>query len=474
MCRNVSPEDQTKAKFVIIRSAQYKEFPEAFVQLCAGKELPEKSGLKKLSPFLDKAGCLRVGGRLTQADIESDEKNPLIIPRKQHMSVLLIRHYHQQVQHQGRHFTEGAVRSAGFWIVGGKQCISSVIHNCVICRKLRWKTETQEMGDLPKDRLSTQPPFSYVGLDIFGPWSVTARRTRGGHSSSKRWAVLFSCMSTRAIHIELVESMDASSFINALRRFVSIRGPVKQFRSDCGTNFVGACKDLGISSTHCNSAKIQNFLTEHECTWVFNPPRASHMGGSWERLIGVTRRILDSMLMNISSRQLSHEVLSTLMAEVTAIVNSRPLIPVSTDPSFPSILTPATLLTQKVAVPAAPAGEFEESDLYRRQWRQVQHLSEVFWHRWKNQYLSTLQSRRKWCSKRPNLHIGDLVLLKDSQLQRNQWPVGVVTNTFASQDGNVRKVEVKIASGGECKTFLRPITGTVLLLPHAKDRTVEK
>ncbi len=160
---------------------------------------------------------------------------PLILPDHGHITSLLIQHYHKQVEHQGRVFTEGALRAAGFWIIGGKRRISSVIFQCIQCRKLRGRILTQKMSDLPPERLSMDPPFSFVGLDVFGPWVVTSRRTRGGQASSKRWAVLFTCMSTRAIHIEVIESMDNSSFINALRRFFTIRGPAKQLRSDCGT-----------------------------------------------------------------------------------------------------------------------------------------------------------------------------------------------------------------------------------------------
>ena len=120
------------------------------------------------------------------------------------------------------------------------------------------------MADLQADRLSTDPPFTYVGLDVFGPWSVSARRTHGGQANSKRWAVVFVCMSSGAIHIAVLESMDSSSFINALRRFLAIRGPVKQFGSNCGTNFVGACKELQIDSKGCNNEQIENYLTTLE------------------------------------------------------------------------------------------------------------------------------------------------------------------------------------------------------------------
>ncbi|XP_041420360.1 uncharacterized protein LOC121394190 isoform X2 [Xenopus laevis] len=318
------------------------------------------------------------------------------------------------------------------------------------------------MADLPPDRLRTDPPFTHIGLDVFGPWTVCSRRTRGGSADSKRWAVLFTCLNIRAIHIEVIESMDTSSFINSFRRFFAIRGQVKTIRSDRGTNFVGACRELGISS-NLNYEEIESFLSKQEVCWIFNPPHASHMGGVWERMIGVARRILDSMLLQLPSK-LSHEVLITLMAEVTAIVNSSPLTPVSSDPEDPQILTPATLLTQKFASYPVPSGNFDGKDLYKRQWRQVQSLAKVFWDRWRKQYLSTLQVRRKWQSDRPNINTGDLVLLKDQHTKRNEWPMGRVTKTFPDKDGKVRKVEIKIARDGSSTLFFRPVTELILLL----------
>ena len=137
-------------------------------------------------------------------------------------------------KHQARHFTLGLIRSSGFWIVGSKRAVNSTINNYIKCTKLRGRQQMQKMANFPIDRLTPAPPFSYGGLDIFGPWLVSARRTRGGMAISKRWAVLFTCLTTRAIHIEVIESMDASCFINALRRFLALRGPAVQLRSDCG------------------------------------------------------------------------------------------------------------------------------------------------------------------------------------------------------------------------------------------------
>ncbi|XP_027882064.1 uncharacterized protein LOC114150069 [Xiphophorus couchianus] len=268
-------------------------------------------------------------------------------------------------------------------------------------------------------------------------------------------------MSTRAVHIELVESMSTDSFINSLRRFFAIRGPAKLLRSDRGTNFVGACRELNIIS---KEAVVESYLQSKGCTWIFNPPHSSHMGGSWERLIGVSRRILDAMLLQTGHTHLTDEVLSTLMAEVMVIMNARPLVPVSNDPEMPTILTPAMLLTQKTSTVSAPSGEFKMGVLQGKQWKHVQCLADTFWKRWKQEYLSTLQVRRKWTQQEKNIKIGDVVLLKDSQAHRNDWPIGIIVKTLPSSDKIVRKVEVKTTKGGHAKIFHRPVSEIIVLL----------
>ncbi|XP_063733027.1 uncharacterized protein LOC134860115 [Eleginops maclovinus] len=455
-----SVDELSQAREVIIRAVQRNTFVKEFEALERGKQVPLSSCLRSLNPVLqDDLLCL--GGRLKNADVSIEQKNPVILPKEHHVSLLLTRYHHAQVKHQGRQLTEGAVRAAGLWILGGKRLVNSTIHKCITCRRLRGRMQEQKMADLPTERLTTCPPFTYVGLDVFGPWHVSTRRTRGTQPQSKCWAILFCCMSSRAVHIEVITSMDTSSCINALRRFFAIRGPAKQLRSDCGTNFIGACKELGLSADQPDST-VQRYLQHQGCSWVFNPPHASHMGGSWERLIGLARRILDSTLREHSTR-LTHDVLCTLMAEVTAILNARPLVPVSNDPENPFILTPSMLLTQKVGVPPPP-GDFTGRDLLTKQWRQVQALSNLFWNRWRQVYLSTLQSRKKWTRSHQNLQDGDIVLLKDNQAARNNWPLAVVTKAIPGTDGRVRKVELKTANQGQPKTYLRPVTETVLLL----------
>ncbi|XP_032413047.1 uncharacterized protein LOC116716235 [Xiphophorus hellerii] len=451
-----TPEEIAQAKTVILKETQKAHFEKELSALNAGKPISKQSPLQKLSPILQD-GLISVGGRLKHSEIENLEKSPLILLKHSHISLLLTRHHHELVEHQGRHLTEGAIRAAGLWLLGCKTLVNSVIHKCVTCRKLRGKVEQQLMAALPPERLKTCSPFTYVGLDVFGPWTITARRTRGGLAESKRWAIMFTCMSSRAVHIEVIESLDTSSCVNALRRFFALRGPAKQLLSDRGTNFVGASKELGMDKS------MQKYLTEQGCSWEFNPPHASHMGGSWERMIGVARRILDSMLLR-NKIQLTHEVLCTLMAEITAIINARPLVPVSSDPENPFVLSPSMLITQKSCL-QPPPGDFLDKDLYTKQWRQVQALSNQFWTRWRHEYLPTLQQRQKWTVSCRNLQVGDLVLLKDAQVTRNSWPMAKVNATFPGKDSRVRKIEVKGWSQGCVKTFMRPVTEVILLMP---------
>ena len=188
------------------------------------------------------------------AKFDFEERHPIVLCRSTHAAYLLAHHYHNMVQHQGRHFTLGALRSNGFWILGSKQLVSSIIQKCVICRKLRGKMAQQKMSDLPVERTSPNAPFTNVGVDVFGHWFVAYRHTRS-RAQAKCWAVLFTCFSTRAVHIEVIDSMDTSAFINALRRFSAIRGPAEKFYSDCGTNFVAGSKELDMNEVKATSIK---------------------------------------------------------------------------------------------------------------------------------------------------------------------------------------------------------------------------
>jgi len=238
-------------------------------------------------------------------------------------------------------------------------------------------------------------------------------------------------------------------------------------RSDRGTNFVGAAQELKLNVINVEDGPVSKFLHNSDITWIFNAPHSSHMGGVWERMIGLARRILDNMLSNVPGRTLTHEVLATLMAEVTAIINSRPLAPISSDPND-VLITPAMLLNPRFSSGISDLAvclDIDPREMYKKQWKFVQILSDTFWQRWKEGYLQTLQTRRKWQNSVRNLKEGDIVLLKDNTVHRGEWPMGVVVKALPSASDNlVRKAEIRICKKGVCSTFTRPVTELVLLV----------
>lgn len=180
-------------------------------------------------------------------------------------------------------------------------------------------------------------------------------------------------------------------------------------------------------------------------------------------MIGTTRRILDSIMLETKAKDITIEVITTLMAEVCSIVNARPIVSVSSDPESPEILSPSALLTHKTESADDSFSNLDITDMYKAQWKRVQVMAEMFWNKWRREYLQTLQTRRKWQSATPNLSENDVVLLKDKSAHRNEWPVGIVTHIFPSEDKMVRKTEVRIMKDGKQTTYLRPITELVLL-----------
>ncbi|XP_068237026.1 uncharacterized protein [Palaemon carinicauda] len=269
------------------------------------------------------------------------------------------------------------------------------------------------MADLPLERVIPAAPFIHTGVDFFGPQEV-----KEGRQIRKRYGVIFTCLSTRAIHIETANSLDTSFFINALRRFVARRGNVKKIWCDNGTNFHGAEKELRRS--------LQEMNDDQE-----------HAG------------------------RLDDESYCTLLTEVEAIVNDRPLTTVSDSPDDLQPLSPAQLLTQKSSVVMPPPGVFQKGDMYLRQrWRYVQFLANLFWTRWRREYLSTLQERQKWNKEKRHLQVGDIVLVKDDNQLRSNWMMGRVITTGKDRTGFVRSVVLKT----QTSELHRPIQKLVLLL----------
>ena len=411
---DVTVEELKRAGQLLVKIVQRDQFASELASLTSGKTISLKSNIVKLNPFIDQDGIIRVGGRLRNSHFEIELVHPVLLPKHNHMSDAIIRWCHKRVAHGGRSSTINEVRTQGYWIVSVTSNVKRILHNCVICRRLRGRVGEQIMGDLPKDRTMNAPPFTYCGVDYFGPFIVKERR-----KELKRYGVIFTCFNCRAVHLETATSLDADTFIMALRRFISRRGNIRTIRSDNGRNFVGAENELRDALKEMDNVKIGQFLGElgADWEWSFNPPASSHMGGVWERHIRSIRKIL-SALLKTHGRSLDDEALRTLMTETEGILNSRPLTTdAMNDVNSPVGLSPINLLTMKSKVILPPPGKFSSADTYsKKRWRRVQHISNEFWSRRRTEYLQQLQERKRWNKSRRNLMIGDVVLLKEQAL----------------------------------------------------------
>ena len=408
--------------------------------------------IRKLNPVLDD-GVVRVGGRLATAPVEYNQRHPIILCTESHMTELIVKHYHETVGHSGVGHTFTALR-ARYWIHGGSVAVRGVLGKCLSCRRNFKPCEQQIMADLPTARLSVgRPPFFHTGVDLFGPFLV-----KQGRSVVKRYGCIFTCMTVRAVHLEVVHSLSADSFTSALRRFVSRRSNVAHLHSDNGSNFTGADRILRESIRDWNQHQIGRFLLQREIEWHFNTPLASHFGGAWERLIRSVRKVMRSLH---SGATFSDEGFITLLTEVESIINSRPLTPISTVEDFDRPLTPKDLLVLQPDSGLPPVITRDSDTFFLQRWRHIQHYSDLFWKRLVKEYLPSLVPRQKWYDAKPNVRKGDIVILKNEVMPRFQWPLGRVIDTFADPKGFVRSVLVKTSTGN----LKRPISKICVIVP---------
>ncbi|XP_076839331.1 uncharacterized protein LOC143484479 [Brachyhypopomus gauderio] len=448
--KSLTLEDLDTAEAEIIRFSQRQHFGEEIKVLQKGNNLSRSSALFRLNPTLQD-GTLRVGGRLNKSAMPENAKHPAILSKHSKVATLILRDIHQRTGHCGRSYVLAQLRCR-YWIPQANNAIRKIINKCTVCRRMTGKAGEQMMADLPEDRLlPDQPPFTNTGVDYFGPFEV-----KRGRSSVKRYGVMFTCLSLRAVHIEVADSLDTDSCINAIRRFVCRRGQVNTLRSDNGTNFVAAERELRGAIQQLDNDKIERAFHPKGIKWIFNSPAASHQGGVWERQIRSARRILNSL---VKEQAMNDDCLHTIMCEVESIINGRPLTSVSDDANDIEPLTPNHLLLLK-SQPIMPPGTFCKDDMYaRRRWKQVQYLADLFWSRWTREYLPLLQERQKWLKPRRNFMMGDVVLLVDSSSPRNSWVMGKVVETMPDSSGMVRRVKLKTMTN----TLERPVNKLCLL-----------
>lgn len=300
--------------------------------------------LCQLSPFLDENGLIRVGGRLNNANIPYIQKHPLLLPGRHRLTAILIDYHHQRLKHSGATALQNQLQQE-FWIQSARQIIRSRIRRCIPCFRTRPRPLQPIMASLPSYRVQQIKPFSVSGVDYLGPISIKEPRGRRWVSTSS-YICLFVCMTTKAIHLELSSDLSTESFLLAFTRFIARRGPIKDMHSDCGTNFVGAARLLNPLDQFTQSKSFQdatqNHLAKQNICWYFNPPASPHFGGLWEAGVKSTKSLI---MRTLGSHKLNNEEMITLLTQVEASLNSRPLCALSPDPNDLQALTPSHFLT---------------------------------------------------------------------------------------------------------------------------------
>lgn len=417
----LTKDEMMNAEYMIVKELQKSSFPSEYERLLSRGNIELSSDLRTLNPYIDNVGLLRVGGRLDNANVLSeDAKRPIILPKSHRFSRLLVEFYHAKNCHQNTANVIGDVREK-YGIPSLRKLVLSVESQCPACKIRKAKPVQPQMGALPVDRVTPfVRPFTYTGVDLFGPFNVSIRRRH-----EKRWVVLFTCMTVRAIHLEVVSDLSTDSFLLSLRNFVNRRGVPVQIRSDNGRNFVGIDKELRNEFYFMDYNEIIRTSTPLGIKWIFNTPSDPSAGGVWERLIQSVKKSLSVLLGNVTPKL---DVFMSLLIECENIVNSRPLTHIPVTPFEPEPITPNHFLLGSVNSTQTPSNFDPKLNCLRKQWRILQNLKNGFWIRWIKEYLPDLTRRVKWCLPNTAIQVGSLVLICDESAPRSKWRRGRVVH----------------------------------------------
>ncbi|XP_046142527.1 uncharacterized protein LOC123987999 [Osmia bicornis bicornis] len=439
----LTTSELSAARIAIVKLAQAHAFDSEIKLLQMGKSLPKRNPLLSLNPFVDKMdGVLRVGGRLANSSLSHDRKHPPILPRRSPLSRLFVRHAHRSCLHGGPTLTMNTVLQYA-WILGRTRLVKTEIRQCVTCQRVKPRLAWQMMGNLPATRITPARPFSSAGLDYAGPFQVRTAKGRG-YKCYKGYIALFVCFTTRAIHLEAVSDLTTRMFLAAYRRFAGRRGVCRNLYSDNATTFQAADKELRAMFIAASDfyKSVAATLANDGTTWTFIPPNSPHYGGLWEAGVKSVKHHLKRA---IGDRPLTFEEFSTVLVEIEACLNSRPLCPLNADIEDLQALTPAHFLgVASGLVPDESPPDVSENRLERFQL--LQSIRNNFWKKWSEEYLQHLQERSKWRGPTENFAVGQLVLVRDDRYPPSKWPLGRVTEVHLGPDGLVRVVTVRTAT----------------------------
>lgn len=439
-CGPLSSEELNKSELILTKLAQQNSLQDIYNAL--KNNLPIKArSISSLDVFLDKDGLIRVGGRLQNSETFSyNKKHPVLLSSRHIFAQLLFRYEHKRLLHAGPQLLLATIRD-NWWVLKGRDLARQTVHKCISCTRQRGKTLSIKMGNLPLERLEPGYPFQRCGVDYAGPVFILNRKGRGA-KLDKCYICLFICFTTRAVHLELVTSLSSEAYLLAFRRFLSRRGKPAQVFSDNGKTFVGALKEFSKFLSD-NEDDIVSFAANENIQFSFIPPYSPHFGGLWEAGIKSCKHHLH----RIGTANLTYEEYSTLLAQIEAILNSRPMYSMSSDPNDLLPLTPAHFLIGRPLVAPAYKNITTASTSYLNRYERVEQMRQTFWQRWAKEYIGELQTRTKWQTNKDTLAPNTLVLIKEDNLPPLKWLLGRITRTFPGTDGLARVAEIKTRNG---------------------------
>ncbi|KFD55982.1 hypothetical protein M513_03106 [Trichuris suis] len=433
-----------QAEHLWFHIVQRRHFGAEIERILSHKPLQIDSRIRQFDPFVGNDNLLRVGGRNKRSQLDYEARHQILLPNNDYVVTLLLRHLHERKLHAPTEATLAAARQK-FWITKGRAAVKRVLRNCVICRKIYSVPYQPKMADFPEGRVTEASPFQRTGVDFAGPLFVRRRQNQ-----AKVYVCLFTCMVTRAIHLELVPSLTTQNFLLAFRRFVARRGRPDCMQSDNFRSFRAADRALNELFNKENRTLIKRELSKDRITWTFITPRSPWCGGYWERLVGSVKIALKKAL---GHAYVNEQQLSTILCEIEAQINARPLTFLSADPKDMECLTPFHFLTGKAyrQIPnltdfGAKPQQLSGSEL-RRKWRAQQTAMAQFWKRWRTEYLVSLTGRNKWKATRAGPRVGDIVLVEEDNVKRQNWKLGRIEQCQSGSDKVVRSVKVRTIDG---------------------------
>ncbi|XP_043642531.1 uncharacterized protein LOC122612775 [Drosophila teissieri] len=439
----------------LIVLTQKNEFPAEYKVLSHKQPVPPASANSNLNPFLDGNGVLRASGRLQASEMLSyDEKHPIILPARCRFAELQVLFIHRISLHGGNQLMIRLIRSK-FWIPKLKMLVKRTIHSCRVCVIHKKRLQTQLMGNLPSARSTISRPFTHTGVDFAGPFDVKSYVGRAC-KITKGHVCVFVCFTTRAIHLEATSDLTTEKFLAAFSRFFARRGCPQHVYSDNGKTFVGASTSLSKDFIEATRTSVLSQHSLQNVSWHFNPPGAPHMGGLWEA--GV-KSFKSHFYKYTAAGKYTFEELTTLLAKIEACLNSRPISPMSEDPTDLIALSPGHFLIGGPLLAVAEPEVKEGPSSIINRWRRLKALNQQFCLRWKEEYLKELHKRNKWKFPTRDLQAGDMVVIKEENLPSNEWRLGRIQVVCPGVDGKVRVADALTARG----VVRRPVAKMVRL-----------